>query len=223
MCFHPGFKALVTGSWDKTIRLWSPQGAQDEAQLRPALTIALPERLYSLDALPRSPLLVAAMANRLLATYDLRNPSQPVKTLHSQLKFQSRRVALFKHTVGFALASVEGRCALYEAQKEKPFSFKAAVDKRFAVNALVTHASGAFATAHSDGRYAFWDAVSRKVLKTFSVPQGPITAMAINQAWNKLVLATGYDWVEGSAGAAAAPKPAVLLARISPDCVVAKK
>ncbi|KAF4753749.1 Poly(A)+ RNA export protein rae1, partial [Perkinsus olseni] len=49
-------KMCISGSWDKSLRLWSP------GQPNPVATLQLPERLYAMDC--NFPLLVCATADR---------------------------------------------------------------------------------------------------------------------------------------------------------------
>ncbi|MDP2437653.1 MAG: hypothetical protein Q8P67_18070 [archaeon] len=201
MHFHPQLKALVTGSWDKTVKLWDPRAPsadrQDENNLRSTLSIDLPERVYSLD-IDKGPLMIAALASRLIVAYDLRHPGKPFKTLYSALSFQSRCVKL--SGPGFILGSVEGRCALYDWKEPKPFTFKAASDKRHAVNAIALKSATVFGTACSDGQVNFWDLAKRSALKSIRTGTDPVTALAMNPKRTKMAYSIGYDWSHGLSG-----------------------
>src|SRR5437762_10424409 len=57
-------------------------------------------------------LLVVGTADRHIAIFNLSNPTAVYKTLLSPLKFQTRVVSCFTTGNGFAVGSVEGRCAI---------------------------------------------------------------------------------------------------------------
>jgi len=57
-------------------------------------------------------LLVVGTADRHIAIFNLASPDRIYKTLVSPLKFQTRVVSCFTNGNGFAVGSVEGRCAI---------------------------------------------------------------------------------------------------------------
>lgn len=99
-----GSPMLVTGSWDKTIKYW------DLRQQTPAATVTCQERIYTMDV--RGDLLVVGTADRYLNVINLKDPTKFYKTLQSPLKWQTRVVSCFTDTNGFAIGSIEGRCAI---------------------------------------------------------------------------------------------------------------
>lgn len=105
-------QALVTGSWDKTLKYWDLRSPQ------PLATVQLPERCYSMDS--NGDLLVTATADRNILIFNLANPSQPFKTMPSPLKWQTRVVSCFLNGTGFAVGSIEGRVALQYVNSTKP-------------------------------------------------------------------------------------------------------
>ena len=107
---------LVTGSWDKTIKYW------DLRQGTPVASINCQDRVYSMDA--KAKLLVVACAERYLNIVNLDNPQQWYKTLQSPLKWQTRVVTCFTDATGFAIGSIEGRCAIqYVEEKDSRYLF----------------------------------------------------------------------------------------------------
>ena len=105
---------LVTGSWDKTIKYW------DLRQPNPVVSVTTQDRVYSLDA--KSKLLVVACAERYINVVNLDNPGQWYKTLSSPLKWQTRVVTCFTDATGFAIGSIEGRCAIqYVEEKDSGY------------------------------------------------------------------------------------------------------
>ena len=114
-----GNKMLVTGSWDRTVKYW------DLRANVPAATLECQERVYALDV--RNKLMVIGTADRYINIVDLNNPQKFYKTIQSPLKYQTRVVSCFTDGSGFAVGSIEGRCAIqYVEEKDAAlnFSFK---------------------------------------------------------------------------------------------------
>lgn len=78
--------ALVTGSWDRTVRFWDPRAQQAEQSSH-----KVPERVYHMDLVNN--VLVVAMASRLYHIYDIRKMDAPAQTRESSLKFMTRALA----------------------------------------------------------------------------------------------------------------------------------
>lgn len=95
---------LVTGSWDKTIKYW------DLRQSTPVASVTCQERVYSIDVMNK--LLVVATADRYINVVNLDKPTEFYKTMQSPLKWQTRVVTCFNDATGFAVGSIEGRCAI---------------------------------------------------------------------------------------------------------------
>lgn len=103
--FQMGGKDFVaTGSWDKTVKYWDLQGAE------PVGTLNTTERVYSMDI--KNDLLVVATAERHIHMINLNEPTKIYKTITSPLKWQTRVVSCFTDASGFAVGSIEGRCAI---------------------------------------------------------------------------------------------------------------
>lgn len=95
---------VATGSWDKTVKFWDLQGAE------PVATLQTQERVYSMDI--KDQLLVIATAERHIHMVNLNDPTKIYKTITSPLKWQTRVVSCFTDASGFAVGSIEGRCAI---------------------------------------------------------------------------------------------------------------
>ena len=105
---------LVTGSWDKTIKYW------DLRSQTPVGSVACQERVYSMDV--RNSLLVVGTADRYINVINLQDPLKFYKTLQSPLKWQTKVVSCFTDASGFAIGSIEGRCAIqYVEDKDSRF------------------------------------------------------------------------------------------------------
>jgi mRNA export factor len=108
-------------TWDKTVKYWDLQGAE------PVGTLQCPERVYSMDI--KDQLLVIATAERHILMVNLTNPTTIYKTITSPLKWQTRVVSCFADASGFAVGSIEGRCAIQYVEEK---------DTRSAYSPLVT-------------------------------------------------------------------------------------
>jgi len=106
---------IVTGSWDKTIKYW------DLRQQTAVATVQCQERVYSLDV--KKNLLVVGTADRYINVINLSEPTKFYKTLQSPLKWQTRVVSCFSDATGFAVGSIEGRCAIqYVEEKDARYT-----------------------------------------------------------------------------------------------------
>lgn len=187
---------VASGSWDKSVRFWTSQ------QRAPALTLQLPERVYTMDV--KSPLLVVGTADRHILAYDLRKVQQnpaPVQQRPSQLRMQTRCVSIFPDRSGFAIGSIEGRCGIcYLNASSDNFTFKChRTDASiYAVNSIDFHPQhGTFATAGSDGNFTFWDKGKRQRLARFNSCYYPITAGKFSADGGLYAYAVSYDWSQG--------------------------
>lgn len=193
---------LVTGSWDKTIKYW------DLRQAQPIATVECQERVYTMDV--KNKLLVIGTADRYINIINLDNPTTFYKTIQSPLKWQTRVVSCFTDATGFAIGSIEGRCAIqYVEDKDSSsnFSFKCHresppnnrdISNIYSVNAISFHpVHGTFSTAGSDGTFHFWDKDAKHRLKGYPSVGGTIPCTAFNRNGNIFAYAISYDWSKG--------------------------
>jgi mRNA export factor len=193
---------IVTGSWDKTIKYW------DLRQSTPIATVTCQDRVYTMDS--RDKLLVVGTADRYINIINLSDPSKFYKTIQSPLKWQTRCVATFTDATGFAVGSIEGRCAIqYVEEKDSSsnFSFKCHrenpansrdVTNVFSVNAISYHpVHGTFSTAGSDGTFHFWDGNAKHRLKGYPQVGGQIIDTEFNRNGTIFAYAVSYDWSKG--------------------------
>lgn len=99
-----GNPMVVSGSWDKSVKYW------DMRQPTPAAILQCQDRVYTMDV--KNDLLVIGTADRYINIVNLKNPTAFYKTLQSPLKWQTRVVSCFTDAAGFAIGSIEGRCAI---------------------------------------------------------------------------------------------------------------
>ncbi|KAI0297818.1 WD40 repeat-like protein [Multifurca ochricompacta] len=134
VCYSGEAKAIITGSWDRSVRFWDPRAATAQQSSH-----QLPERIYFMDTM-----------------------ETPEQTRESSLKFLTRALACMSDGQGYATASVEGRIAVEyfdpsSAVQEKKYAFKCHrqtiddVDHVWPVNALAFHPTyNIFASGGSD-------------------------------------------------------------------------
>jgi len=101
---------LATGGWDRKVRFW------DLSSQTPVGEIAVQERVYSMDV--KDNLLVVATAERMIHMIALTDPTKIYKTITSPLKWQTRVVSCFTDASGFAVGSIEGRCAIQYVEEK---------------------------------------------------------------------------------------------------------
>ena len=231
-CVRPcpglGPNSLVSGSWDKTLKLWDVRSATPCTG-----TYAQPDKILSLCAgvTPGAavangdpPLLVVATQGRHIALLDLRFPAEPMQRRESSLKCQTRSVALMAGSESFILGSVEGRVAVEyidpspEAQ-QKRYAFKChraavgGVDTAFPVNALAVHPGyGTFATGGADGHVHLWDGAKKKRICSLRRYPTSVACMAFSPNGSDLAIAASYTWEMGEQ---AHPPDAIFVRKVS--------
>ena len=161
------------------------------------------------------PLMVVGTAERKILIYDLSRPNwqSPLRYEESPLRHQTRCVAAFPDREGFAVGSIEGRVAIHHVNPKdagRNFAFKChretqdarvgqpAICNIYAVNSIVFHKFGTFATAGSDGVYNFWDKDSKQRLMAFKPSGNCISCASFNPVGNLYAYGLSYDWSRGS-------------------------
>jgi mRNA export factor len=192
---------VASVSWDKTLKYW------DGRQQNAVATVQMPERVYSMDS--RQKLLVAATAGRDICIIDLSNPGTIFKKVQSPLKWQTRCVSCYFDGSGYAVGSIEGRCAIQYVdpvqQNQKGFSFKCHRETKsptetlvYPVNSIAFHPTfGTFATAGSDGTIHLWDKDQRHRLCRYSQVGGSVPTCTFNRTGTIFAYAISYDWSRG--------------------------
>ena len=107
---------VLTGSWDKTLRVWDAQ------QSTPLCTLNLPEKVFSMDACGYH--VVVGMANRSIWIYDIRQLQEPLFKRTSSLKHMTRKIKCMPNGQGFLTTSIEGRVAVDYFEEGDNFAFK---------------------------------------------------------------------------------------------------
>jgi len=227
------YECVVTGSLDKTIKLW------DMRQQNPVITFNCPERVYGLDLM--MPTMVAFTADRNLLAYRMDNMPAEWQKFDTQLKQQLRCITIFKNKngnepFGFAYGSIEGRVAIHNFKAEKPndnFTFKchrgpSSNNNRdpqdiYPVNDIAFHPkhTGLLATVGSDGKYTFWDKDNRTKLTTANHIPNPandakksISCCAVDTEGKIFAYSIGYDWHRGHEFNDPKQKPQIVLRNV---------
>ncbi|KAK0472246.1 WD40-repeat-containing domain protein [Armillaria novae-zelandiae] len=222
-------RALLTGSWDRTLRLWDPRAAGG-----PRTRVGLPERVYHVDIVGHT--LVLALASRLVRIYDTRRLGTGegeeggyVQERESSLKYLTRSLACMANGEGYAMASTEGRIAVeyFDARPEvqvNKYAFKChrmsveGVDHVWPVNALAFHPTyNMFASAGSDGIVSIWDPKAKKRLRQLNKFNNAVSSVAFSCDGGRLAVASSYTWDEGEVGARTAERPALTVKKLGDD------
>lgn len=193
---------LVTGSWDKSIRLWDARSATPEQTV-----LWQPGRVFALAVSGNRA--VVGNSDRSVHIYDLRQTRTPEQTRESSLKNQTRAIRCFPDGQGYVLTSIEGRVAVEyfdpnpAAQKRK-YAFKCHRSKQdgvpvaYPVNAVAFHpVFGTFATGGCDGMVHLWDGEHKKKITSLPRQSTSIASLDFNKTGNMLAIAASYTFEMG--------------------------
>lgn len=217
-CVHycASLNLVITGSWDKCIKLWDPRAQNCVGNYEQ------PDKVYTLDTSDEK--LVVGTKNRKILIWNLQNMGMP-ETRESSLKYQTRVIRCFPNKQGFVLGSIEGRVAVEyfdmnsEIQRKK-YAFKCHRNKEnytesvYPVNAIAFHnVHNTFVTGGSDGMVNIWDGFNKKRLCQFhSYPTG-ISSLSFDHTGNTLAIASSYNYEKGDLPNK--PKDNIFIRRVS--------
>ncbi|KAG0242184.1 hypothetical protein BGX31_000521 [Mortierella sp. GBA43] len=110
--------AVLSGSWDKTVRLWDSRGqGSNSSALR---TLEFNSRVDSLDVSSHR---IVVTAGSKVFVYDARNLGSPLNQ-EEPLAWRMRTVKLMPKNVGYAAGSIDGRVAVSYFAGRDNYSFK---------------------------------------------------------------------------------------------------
>ncbi|KAJ8503101.1 hypothetical protein ONZ45_g11153 [Pleurotus djamor] len=214
--------AIISGSWDRTIRFWDPRAASAQQSSH-----STDERVYYMDLVRNT--LAVAMASRLVWIYDIRKMDIPAQQRESSLRYMTRSLACMTDGEGYATGSVEGRIAVEyfdpsSTAQEKKYAFKChrqtidEVDHVWPVNSLAFHpVYNTFASAGSDGTVSVWDHKVKKRLRQYPKYNSAIPSVHFNSDGTRLAVGVSYTWDEGEDGAKTAERPAVWIRKVGDE------
>jgi len=201
---------VVTGSWDRTIRLWDTRsGAQPRV-------MNVGTKVLSLDV--GATQICMAGADRHMHIYDKRRLDAPVDRRESPLKHQLRCVKVSVDQRSYASGSVEGRVSIeyfdHQENGNLKYAFKCHRSKSpsgeeaiHAVNALAFHPiHGTFATGGSDGGVCVWDGYAKKRLWRMDPFNNPVSSLGFSADGSMLAVGVSYTFDNGDNPAAPAPE-----------------
>uniref|UniRef100_W5MNG7 Mitotic checkpoint protein BUB3 n=2 Tax=Lepisosteus oculatus TaxID=7918 RepID=W5MNG7_LEPOC len=199
--YCPEVNVMVTGSWDRSVRLWDPRTPCN------AGTFSQPEKVYTLSV--AGDRLIVGTAGRRVLVWDLRNMGYVQQRRESSLKYQTRCIRAFPNKQGYVLSSIEGRVAVEyldpspEVQKKK-YAFKChrlkenGIEQVYPVNAISFHSvHNTFATGGSDGFVNIWDPFNKKRLCQFHRYPTSISSLAFSNDGTTLAIASSYMHEQG--------------------------
>ncbi|CAH3024571.1 unnamed protein product [Porites evermanni] len=214
--FCPAIGVIVTGSWDKNIKLWDPRANQCTG------TYQQPEKVYTMATSDER--LVVGTAGRRVMVWDLRNMGCVQQRRESSLKYQTRCIRTFPNKQGYVLSSIEGRVAVEyfdpspEVQKKK-YAFKChrikeeGMENIYPVNAISFHnVHNTFATGGSDGFVNIWDGFNKKRLCQFHRYPTSIASLSFSNDGSLLAIASSYMYEEDEKEH---PEDAIYIRRVS--------
>jgi cell cycle arrest protein BUB3 len=204
---------VATGSWDGFVRLWD--GRANTSGTGSCFDVKLEGKVFCMDFVDNT--LLVCTSGRKVHLFDVRKHSATgynatqTQQRDSSLKYQTRSCALMPNLDGFALGSIEGRCAIEYmaaddvtlAQGKKKYAFKChRLDTTvYPVNAIDFHARhSTFATGGCDGHVVLWDSRLKKRLVALPRLNTSVSALAIakhEEAGDLMAVAASYTFEEG--------------------------
>jgi cell cycle arrest protein BUB3 len=200
--FVKSLGALLTGSWDCTMKLLDPRAASSEIT-----SIALVDKVFAMDVFDTKA--VVALADGSLNTFDLRNLDAGAQVSRpSTIGHQIRTVRMFERGEAALVGSIEGRVAVENLDLSQPvakrYAFKChRVDETiYPVNAIAVRPldgehSSIFATGGGDGTVVLWDVMQKKRLFQCPDLNTSCSSLEFSPDGASLAIASSYCFERG--------------------------
>ncbi|SGZ32264.1 BQ5605_C064g12782 [Microbotryum silenes-dioicae] len=198
--------AVISASWDKTLRITSPTAS---------IVLPIADKAYCLALSPTK--LVIAMAGRRVWIYELNTLKEALlkgtngeqvevwQKRESSLKFMTRALKCMPNDEGYVTTSIEGRVAVefFDPSpnvQAKKYAFKChrqvidGVDTVYPVQGLAFNSvHGTFVTGGGDGTVSIWDPVAKKRLRQWPKFRAGVIGCEFSSDGRKLAVGWSSD------------------------------
>lgn len=203
---------IVSGGWDCVVKFFQVQN--NNVQQVGETWVAKPIHYLACNF----PLLVTAHSEKWCHVWNLQLCTQghfaPQAVVESPLKYQTSSIGAFKDGKGFAIGSVEGRCAIMNVnfnqsgeQCVNDFCFKChrsedavkCSGEAFTVNGIsFNKLHNTFVTCGSDGTFVTWNKDTKSRYKSSNKAPLPLTSVCFSDDAQVICFAVGEDWSMGA-------------------------
>lgn len=214
--------AIVTGGWDKTIRLWD---LRCDAKSNMLTNMQANGKIFGAASCgPECAIFITSQ--RRVCVLDIRNTSS---FLHDRepptLAHQLRGISVTPDGSQYVVGSTEGRVAVewLDNSGKDSFSFRChRLDGlAFPVNCVAHNKRyGSFATGGGDGHVAVWDGEARKRIAQFSRYPTSVASIDFDPQSELLAVAVSYAFEEGEKDH---PPDEVLIRKVDDSHIATKR
>jgi len=200
--YHQPTGMVISGSWDRSIRMWDPRGPPGT----PIQYSNLGVKVFCMDVGVHD--LIVGGSDRCIYMYDVRKLGEPRQKRASSLKYQVRALKVSLDQKSYVAGSIEGRVALEyfdeEENQRSRYAFKCHREKGdkgeivHPVNAVSIHpVFGTFASGGSDGVVCIWDGYAKKRLNRTNPHNTTISSLSFSADGTRLATGISYTFDDG--------------------------